>query len=145
MRRRCGQPFSESDPMTIRTITLFDQSTGALGAVVCGSEEDIAASLALPYVEGSWDRLAFKVDLETLDLVPIPPRAPMLYELRQRRNELLDTWRWTIMPDSPLTPQNQAQWLVWLKSLQSCLRDVTEQDTASFTFPAKPDLHYQPE
>lgn len=131
--------------MTIRTITLFDASTGDLGAVVCGSEEDIAEALASDYIEGSWDRLKWRLDLETLDLIEAPARPPMLYELRQRRNALLDTWRWTIMPDSPLTPQNQAQWLVWLKSLQSCLRDVTEQDTASFTFPAKPDLHYQPE
>jgi hypothetical protein len=37
--------------------------------------------------------------------------------IRMERNALLDFSRWTISPDSPLSVENQAEWLAYLKAL----------------------------
>lgn len=136
-----------SDDSTVQverpiTITLVNPETGELGAVVSGLPSDIAPMVTGPFIEGAFDGTTHRVDIDTRQLVELPPRAPLLHELRQARNEMLDTWRWTVMPDSPLTESNIAQWLTWLRALHVALKDVGEDQTAGFAWPHRPDLIY---
>lgn len=129
--------------IVIKTITLFDQSTGKLGPVYSGSEEDIADILLLAHVEGSYDSTKYKVNLTTREVEEITePRKSLMHELRNQRDETLENYRWTIMPDSPLSESNKAQWLIWLKSLQSLLINVTPETTDSVVWPTKPTYEY---
>lgn len=127
---------------TIRTVTLVNLETGEFGPVISGAEADIAPMLTAPYIDGAFDAAALRLDIETGDIVPAAPRAPLLHELRQERNEMLDAWRWTVMPDSPLSPANQAEWLDWLRAMQAALRDVSAEQTAGFAWPPRPALVY---
>lgn len=61
-------------------------------------------------------------------------------EVKSRRSTLLDRNRWTIMPDSPLTQQNQAQWMIYLKNLHRLTLDNV--DPKNVTWPEPPSLEY---
>lgn len=126
----------------IRIVTLVNPETGTFGPVISGTEEDILPLLSSPFVDGAFDAATQRLDPASGQVIARAPRAPMLHELRQERNELLDAWRWTVMPDSPLAPANQAAWLDWLRAVQASLRDVGPDQTAGFTFPARPPLVY---
>ncbi|MCX7284411.1 MAG: phage tail assembly chaperone [Novosphingobium sp.] len=126
----------------IRTVTLVNLETGAFGPVISGAEADIAPMLSAPYIDGAFDAMTQRLDIETGEIVAAAPRAPLLHELRQQRNEMLDAWRWTVMPDSPLSESSKAAWLAWLRALQAVLQDVTPEQTAGFAFPDQPALIY---
>ncbi len=130
--------------LIIKTITLFDQNTGKFGPILSGSEEDIADMLLLPHIEGSYDSTKYKLNLSNMQVEEITEaRKPLLHELRNIRNEMLDNFRWTVMPDSPLTEENKAEWLLWLKSLQSILVGITPETTDTVVWPTKPGYVYQ--
>lgn len=126
----------------IRIVTLVNVETGTFGPVISGTEEDILPLLSSPFVDGVFDATTQQMDPASGQIIAREPRAPMIHELRQARNELLDAWRWTVMPDSPLSKANQADWLDWLREMQACLRDVGPDQTAGFIFPARPQLVY---
>jgi hypothetical protein len=64
--------------------------------------------------------------------------------IRDRRNQLLEQWAWTLRPDSPLTTECQAEYLAWLKALQRVTADVKKTDAPGFVFPDPPALVYAP-
>jgi hypothetical protein len=120
------------------TITMYDAETGIFGPIMSGSEEDMV--IRGNYLEGAYDGKVCRLDLSTMEVVPYTP-PPTYNELKQKRNELLDSYRWTIMPDSPLSESCQAQWMAWLESLHSLLVGVT--DFSSVTWPDMPPLEYK--
>jgi Phage tail assembly chaperone protein len=127
----------------IRTITLYNGQTGILGPIITGSEEEIANMLAFEHIEGAFDSTKFRINLQTKQLEEITePRKPLLHELRNKRDDILNTYRWTVMPDSPLSEQNQQEWMTYLKALQSLLKDVTPETTNSVVWPEKPQYQY---
>lgn len=123
----------------MKTVTIYDPLTGRLGPVLSGHPDDIP--VVGQYVEGSYSADEYVFDLDARKLVRRGPQPPNLNELRQQRNELLDAYRWTVMPDSPLTEECKAEWLTWLGQLHTLLIDVV--DTASVVFPPKPSLEYR--
>jgi hypothetical protein len=130
--------------LIIKTITIFDQTTGKFGPTFSGSEEDIADMLLLPHIDGAYDSTKYKVNLATMQVEEIAEAPkPLLHELRNARNEMLDNFRWTVMPDSPLTEGNKAEWLQWLKDLQGILVGITSETTDTVVWPTKPSYVYQ--
>lgn len=125
----------------MKTITLFDPVTGELGPVLSGHPDDLPQNVSA--IEGSYDAQLQRVNVETRQIEAKPPPPPQMFELRQRRNELLDAYRWTIMPDSPLSVACQAQWAAWLQSLHSLLLNVT--DPATVVWPEMPEYEYSTE
>lgn len=123
----------------MKTITIYDAKTGQLGPVISGHPDDLPEVTA--FVEGAHDAAAARYDTETNKIVEAPPLPPHINELRQRRNEMLDSYRWTIMPDSPLTEGCKDQWLQWMTSLHGLLVDVT--DTSAVVWPPMPQLEYR--
>lgn len=127
----------------IRTITLYNALTGELGPIITGTDEDIQEALQFTHIEGAFDNTKYKVNVLTNTLEEITePRKPLLFELRNKRNEMLDNLRWTIMPDSPLSESNKQEWLLYLKSLQSLLVDVTSETTDQVIWPEQPAFIY---
>lgn len=130
--------------LVIKTITLFDQATGKFGPIITGAEEDIADMLLLPHIDGAYDSTKYKLNLSNMQVEEITETAkPLLHELRNARNEMLDNFRWTVMPDSPLTEANKAEWLQWLKDLQGILVGITPETTDTVVWPTKPNYVYQ--
>ena len=126
-----------------RTITLYNALTGELGPIMTGAEEDLGTALQLTYIDGAFDNTKFKVNVATKELEEIlAPRKPLIHELRNKRNDLLNDYRWTIMPDSPLTDNNKAEWLEYLKALQALLVNTTPETTDQVTWPTKPGYDY---
>lgn len=127
----------------IRTITLYNALTGELGPIITGTDEDIQEALQFTHIEGAFDNTKYKVNVLTNTLEEITEaRKPLLFELRNKRNEMLDNLRWTIMPDSPLSESNKQEWLLYLKSLQSLLVDVTPETTDQVIWPEQPAFIY---
>lgn len=122
----------------MRTITLYDPESGEFGAVISGHPDDMPNFAH--FVDGSYDSRTSRFDLQSKKVVGKAPPPPQFFELRQRRNELLDNYRWTIMPDSPLSPACQEEWRVWLQALHSVLLDVT--DTSAVAWPEMPGYEY---
>ena len=122
----------------MQTITLYDPNTGEFGPIISGHPDDMPAYAN--FIEGAHDSQTKKLNLQTREVEDKAPPPLQLFELRQRRNELLDTYRWTIMPDSPLSSSCQAQWAAWLQSLHSLLMDVT--DPATVVWPEMPGYDY---
>lgn len=60
--------------------------------------------------------------------------------VRQKRNQLLAKYQWTVGADSPLTKQNQAEWLGYLKSLHRITKDLG--NPANAVWPTEPGLEY---
>lgn len=125
----------------MKTITIYDARTGELGPVISGHPDDLPKALAS--IDGAHDSSKKIYNLETGELDDRPPQPPHINELRQARNEMLDDYRWTIMPDSPLTDACQQAWMIWLKKLHSLLLNVT--DTSTVVWPEKPELEYKTE
>lgn len=123
----------------MKTVTIYDPLTGQLGPVLSGHPDDIP--VVGQSVEGAYSADEYAFDLDARKLVKRGPRPPNLNELRQQRNELLDAYRWTVMPDSPLTEESKTEWLAWLGQLHTLLIDVV--DAASVVFPPKPALEYR--
>lgn len=124
-----------------RTITLYNALTGDLGFIMTGTEEDLHEALQLSHIEGAFDNTRFKINIVTKELEEITtPRKPLIHELRNKRNDLLNDYRWTIMPDSPLS--NQQEWLVYLQSLHSLLQSITPETTDQVIWPVRPQYIY---
>lgn len=119
-------------------ITMYNPNSGLLGPVIGGEPEDIADWLTKPHIVGAIDIKTKMLDLATMQLIQRPVVGPTISELRERRNRLLDSHRWTIAPDSPLTPKCQAEWLVWLKKMHKVLVDQTDETL----WPERPDYIY---
>ena len=128
----------------MRTITIFNPETGELGPVL-SSDGPIGrydANKNPLFIEGEYDITTKKLDLITRKVVDKLPSKPLLHELQNKRNNLLDTYRWTIMPDSPLSESNKSEWLLWLQNLQSILVGITEENTDTVIWPEKPNYEY---
>lgn len=57
-------------------------------------------------------------------------------EVRQQRDYLLKESDWTILPDSPLTGQQKAQWTAYRQSLRNLPQ--TQSDPFNIVWPTKP-------
>jgi hypothetical protein len=126
----------------MKTITLYDPVSGEFGPIVTASDEDIEQYLTQPHREGQFSSTSHMVDVTTGEIVPrttAPP--PLLHEVRNERNHLLDNYRWTVAPDSPLTVECQAQWLSYLNCLHRLLVDYPLG--VGLVWPAKPSLEYR--
>jgi hypothetical protein len=128
----------------MRTITIFNPETGELGPILTsdgfiGRYDENKNPL---FIEGAYDISTKKLDLVTMEIVDKAPRKPLLHELQDKRNNLLDTYRWTIMPDSPLSETSKTEWLLWLQTLQSLLIGITDQTTDTVVWPEKPNYEY---
>jgi hypothetical protein len=129
----------------MKTITVFDPNTGILGPILSfdGPVRGPFDSDQKPlFLEGAFDIKTQMLDLATMEIINRPPPLPLLNELQTKRNSLLDNYRWTIMPDSPLSETNKEAWLNWLKSLQALLIGVTPETTDSVVWPEKPPYEY---
>lgn len=136
-------PTPELTMPKMQTITLYDPVSGLLGPVITADDDAICQYTFDPdctWLEGAHDIKALMLDVATGGLVARTAPPPQLHEIQARRNQLLDSYRWTVMPDSPLTTQNQADWLQWLKSLQSLL--VKYPNGENLIWPEKPEYHY---
>lgn len=68
--------------------------------------------------------------------------------LRNERNKMLNASDWTVMPDSPLAENKQAEWKIYRQALRDITKDakpsllssanVPTLDLSSVTFPTKP-------
>lgn len=127
-----------------RTITLYDGFTGFFTGVITGEEDELKPYLGMPHLNGLFNKdneflNIFTKEVEPLERRPLPP--PLMHELRNKRDELLNDFRWTVMPDSPLTVENQVEWLAYLKSLQRLLKDVT--NPSEVVWPDKPGYIFE--
>ena len=68
-------------------------------------------------------------------------RPVTINTVRQKRNKLLSCYQWTVGPDSPLTKQNQAAWLHYLKALHRVTKDLG--DPLGVVWPVEPELIYE--
>ena len=71
------------------------------------------------------------------------PRVPIARQwasVRNQRTRLLDENRWTVLPDSPLSAECQAEWLTYLKALQAITRDA--EAPADVVWPTMPELRF---
>lgn len=132
-------------------ISLYDPETGTIKAHVSVTDLDNVDV----YLRAGWGVAQGHHDPETHFINPetgrpnthksdaTRPQVPLerqWAEVRNRRNDLLDAWRWTVMPDSPLTAEEQAEWLAWLKALQAVTKGVeAPRDVA---WPEQPALRY---
>ena len=61
--------------------------------------------------------------------------------MKAERVRLLDSWRWTIMPDSPLSASCQAEFKAYLQSLHRMTIDAP--DATAWSWPDPPALAYE--
>lgn len=124
----------------IKTITTYDPITGEFGPIYSLLEEDITIAVGdKPYLEGAYYTRSQRYNIN-LGLVEEKEVKPYLIDLKAQRDHLLDSYRWTIMPDSPLT--NKDEWLLYLQTLQTLLKDVTPETTDQVIWPEKPPYIY---
>jgi hypothetical protein len=127
----------------LKTITLYSTVDNSFGAIITGTEEELEIYLSFPHIEGAYDNKIYKYDhINNIAVLRESPliEKPLLHELRNQRDELLEGYRWTIMPDSPLA--NNDEWLVYLQALQALLKDVTAETTDQVVWPEKPQYIY---
>ena len=128
--------------MEVKTYTLYDKDTGEFGPIISGTEEDLFIYRAAHKIPGAHKGRTHKIDLVTRSIVSKDPRKPLLKELKDKRNALLDGYRWTVAPDSPLKASSKNDWLLWLKSLNGLLKNVTDETTDTVVWPEMPALDY---
>lgn len=68
--------------------------------------------------------------------------TPAGLEMKARRDRMLDKWRWTILPDSPLTKNCQAEFKRYLFSWHRMTIDAAV--ISGFNEPDVPELEYAP-
>lgn len=123
------------------TFTLYNATTGDLGPIISStSVDEIVIPEGYKPLLGEFEIKGKRLNLTTMEFEDKPPPPPRIGQLRDKRNRLLDNWRWTVMPDSPLS--NQDEWLVYLKALQCLLKDTTADTTADVVWPDQPELIY---
>ncbi len=107
-----------------RTITFYNPQNGKLGPIISDDEDVIEQKIQeFPfYLEGYHDIDNFLYDTKTNTLIE-KPEVLSENDLKMIRNSLLDSYRWTVMPDSPLTSNNKTEWLLYLKELQGIFKD----------------------
>lgn len=69
--------------------------------------------------------------------ISIDPPPQMTWDMiRESRNYMLMNCDWTVLPDSPLTPEKKQEWIVYRQSL----RDITESfsDPNDVIWPTQP-------
>ena len=132
-------------------LTVYHPETGKIGGLVEVQNPDDAAfwmDQGFVLAPGHHDAATHFINPETgkpnkhksdatRPQVPIERRWA---EVRNRRTQLLDAWRWTVMPDSPLAADNQAEWLAWLKALHAVTKGV--EDPGGVVWPDQPALRY---
>lgn len=100
-----------------------------------GKPTALVSVLQMEDLEAYVDRgYTYELGHQTL---PVSIHAQLL-AIRNRRNVLLDTQRWTIMPDSPLA--NTEEWLVYLQQLQRVTIGLV--DPAEVSWPTPPEFVY---
>ena len=124
-----------------RTITFYNPQTGKLGPVITDDENIILQKISdFPfYLEGHHDIDNYLYDSQTNSLVD-KPIVLSENDLRTMRNSLLDSYRWTVMPDSPLTEGNKEDWLSYLRELQGMFKDGFPEN---IIWPDKPLFIYE--
>lgn len=119
----------------------FDDTGRPLAISLIGEGDDRAAG-QLP--EG-WDDLFWdwqpRFDPEGAWVhLPELRRETLLLRLREQRNTLLDTYRWTVTPDSPLTEACKAEWSAYLQTLHRLTVDFP--DGENVVWPELPSFSY---
>lgn len=124
-----------------KTVTFYNPENGKLGPIITDTEEVInEKTQQYPfYIEGHHDIDSFLYDIKTNTLID-KPFTLSDNDLKHMRNSLLDSYRWTVMPDSPLTDDNKEEWLLYLKNLQSIFKDGIPE---LVEWPVKPDFVYE--
>lgn len=127
------------------SITYYHPGTGALGPIISTDSEAALDQYrnqpGVFFIEGSHDVKTLRLNLETKELEPYE-RPPDMLAIRSRRDSILDGHRWTITPDSPLTEENQQEWLAYLRKLQRITVDYP--DGVGLVWPEKPEFIYAP-
>lgn len=122
------------------TVTLYDKDTGEFGTILSGAMDDLQASIGSnPFLVGAYNSRTHRYNI-IIGEVEEKVVKPYLSDLKAERNNLLENYRWTIMPDSPLA--NKEEWLNYLKQLQNLLKDITEETTDQVVWPAIPQYIY---
>lgn len=65
-------------------------------------------------------------------------QAERLQAMRQERDRLLRETDWTQLPDSPLSPQEQAAWAAYRKALRDLPSQVDSKGKSKILFPNPP-------
>lgn len=60
------------------------------------------------------------------------------YEARQRRNRLLEEWRWTVTPDSPLNASSRDAFMNYLRALHRLTIDFDRPSAVVWPDPPQP-------
>lgn len=80
-------------------------------------------------------------DTEQAALAELAPwDSPAGVEQKMHRDRTLDRWRWTVLPDSPLTGDNQTAWLAYLAVWHRMTVDAATP--ADFIEPEQPAMQY---
>lgn len=140
---------------TLDIYSIFRKSDGVIVAYVSSPDHEQIKSQyendEFGVVQGRYDNKTKKVCLQTrgimdIDEVSAKELEPLEFrwnKVRQQRNHKLDSFRWTVMPDSPLTEANKAEWLAYLKALQALTKDLVDPDEV--VWPQQPEYVYAEE
>lgn len=141
-------PQESIPPPFVKEKSVYKKDTGEIVALVSGpTEESLEHYEDNEYglVDGHHDGNLHQVDTATKGIMartlPNETEVPLKWSrIRARRNNLLDSYRWTVMPDSPLTDTNQAEWLTYLQTLQGITANVSNPD--DIVWPDTPSYIY---
>lgn len=103
----------------------------------------IPSDMACTQCLGADDRERAQIDEWEKRQALDPWDTPEGLELKAQRNRMLDAWRWTIMPDSPLTEDCQTAFKHFLYGWQRMTIDAAV--ISAFNAPPVPDLEYAPD
>jgi len=103
---------------------------------------DIPGDMACGQCLADDKRLADQADEKNAIMSAPFWQTPEGMEMKAVRDRTLDKWRWTIMPDSPLSMACQQEFKRFLIAWQRMTVDAMTK--AAFTEPSVPDLEYAP-
>lgn len=58
--------------------------------------------------------------------------------IRVRRNALLSSCDWTVLPDSPMTPEARAEWIAYRQELREITTSQPDATLATVNWPSEP-------
>lgn len=110
--------------------------------VTVADRANIPSEMACTQCLVSDDREQAQIDEHVARMALPPWETPEGAEWKARRNRMLDTWRWTILPDSPLTERCQLKFKRYLLAWQRMTVDSAV--ISAFKEPELPAMEYAP-